>query len=71
MNESNYFTIIMACGAGLTGAVTFLFSIVMKQSSKQVDLAKDLGELKGRQEGIEKLSAQVLETVHRAIADRD
>lgn len=67
MNEGNIMTLILGAGAGLAGAITFLFAIVMKQSEKHTDLSKEVGELKGKNEGITQLSSQVLQTVHEAL----
>lgn len=64
-------TIIMAAGAGLGGAVTVLFKIVMKQSDEQKSQAREIGEMKGYRHGIQDLSAKVLNTVHNAVSDKE
>lgn len=69
MDESLLTTVIMGAGAALSGAVGVLFRIVMKLQDKQTETAKELGRMEGRHRGIENLSAQVLETVRRAITD--
>lgn len=61
-------TIVMAVGAGLSGAVTVLFKIVMRQTTEQINISKKVGELQGKQEGVNQLSEQVLKTVHEAVS---
>lgn len=53
----------MAVGTGLTGAVAYLFKLVMTLSAKQSEMGEQLGEFRGRQEGVSALAAQVLEAV--------
>lgn len=64
--------IIILSGVGTAGAVaiSFLFKVVLDLSKKQSSLSEELGELKGRQEGIRVLSQDVLRTVHQAIYDK-
>lgn len=64
-------TLVLGAGAALSGAVTVLFKIVMKQSDEQITLSQKVGKLEGRQDGIKSLSEQVLQTVHEAIEDKD
>lgn len=66
MDNDSIMTILMAIGAGLSGAVTVLFKVVMKQSEKQVELSQKVGHLEGKQSGISQLSEQVLQAVHDA-----
>lgn len=63
--------VVIAAGTALTGAVTYLFKQVMYLARKQTALALEIGELKGRQEGIQELSSEVLNTVHNAINKKD
>ena len=53
--------------AGMGTAIGVLFRRTIQLSGKQAELSQDLGELRGRQDGIKELSVQVLETVHRAM----
>ena len=53
--------------AGMGTAIGVLFRRTIQLSDKQAELSQDLGELRGRQDGIKELSVQVLETVHRAM----
>ena len=70
--ESSFLqAVVIAAGTALTGAVTYLFRQVMYLSRKQTALALEIGELKGRQEGIQELSSEVLNTVHNAINKKD
>lgn len=59
--------VVVAAGTALTGAVTYLFKQVMDLAKKQTAQALEIGELKGRQKGIQELSAEVLRTVHSAL----
>lgn len=68
MNDNhNLVTIVLAAGAGLASAVGVLFRIVMKQSDEQTKMSCRVGHLEGKQEGVVKLSEEVLQTVHNAI----
>lgn len=58
--------LLMAVGTGLTGAVAYLFKLVMSLSVKQAELGEQLGEFRGRQEGISDLAARVLQAVTKA-----
>jgi len=48
------------------GAIAFLFKIVIELSREQSQTREEVGEFRGRHEGIKHLSAQVLQTVHDA-----
>ena len=63
--------VVVAAGTALTGAVTYLFKQVMDLSKKQTAQALEIGQLKGRQKGIQELSAEVLRTVHNALSDEE
>lgn len=49
----------------MTTAIAFPFRTVMSLHKDHAKMASDLGELKGRQKGIEELSNKVLDVVHR------
>lgn len=71
MEASDFVTIVVsACGV-LGGAIAFLFHLFVKQTAEQRALAERVGRLEGEAKGIEELSAKTLETVHKAIAERD
>lgn len=63
--------VVIAAGTALTGAITYLFKQVMYLSRKQAALSLEIGELKGRQAGIQDMSSEVLKTVHNAIRQLD
>lgn len=71
MSEGQVVTLIIAAAGGMTTAVGFLFKNVIGLHEKQSVMSEQIGELKGREEGIKNLSAQVLETVHRAVNGDD
>ncbi len=71
-------TLIIGACTALSGAVVYLFKLVIsltkeqaevtrRHSEKFAELSNQIGEYKGRQEGIQKLSEEVLQTVHKAI----
>lgn len=63
--------VVIGAGTALTGAITYLFKQVMYLSRKQAALSLEIGELKGRQAGIQDMSSEVLKTVHNAIRQLD
>jgi len=60
-------TMMIAVGTSLAAAVTYLFKLVMDLSRSQARQAKEIGELRGQQDGIRHFSQEVLETVRKAI----
>jgi len=58
---------LVAVGTSLAAAVTYLFKLVMDLSRSQARQAKEIGELRGQQDGIRHLSQEVLETVRKAV----
>jgi len=60
-------TMLVAVGTSLAAAVTYLFKLVMDLSRSQARQAKEIGELRGQQDGIRHLSQEVLETVRKAV----
>lgn len=57
--------LVSGIGTVLAGAIAYLFKRLMDQGEKQSALSRELGEMKGYNTGVEKLSAEVLEVVHR------
>ena len=62
--------ILSGIGTALTGVITALWVKFTKLNEKHTSLNREVGELKGRQEGIQNLSSQVLSTVQNAIEKR-
>jgi len=60
-------TMLVAVGTSLAAAVTYLFKLVMDLSRSQARQAKEIGELRGQQDGIRHFSQEVLDTVRKAI----
>ena len=58
-------TITTAVGGALTAAVTYLFKLVQRQSLKLTVISEQLGEYRGRQEGIAAMSAEVLAEIKK------
>lgn len=65
MDPATFINLIVGAAAAMTTAIAFLFKTVMALHENQSDLASKLGELKGKQKGIEELSTKVLDIVHR------
>ena len=65
MDPATFINLIVGAAAAMTTAIAFLFKTVMALHEKQSDLTSKLGELKGKQKGIEELSTKVLDIVHR------
>jgi len=63
--------VITAAGAALSTAIGILWKTVIDVTKEQKETNRQLGKLEGRHEGIEHLSKQVLDTVHRAVSDRN
>lgn len=51
--------------ASLAAVVSYLFHLILKSKDYTNNLARDLGEQKGRLDGIEALSDKVLDTVEK------
>lgn len=68
MESAQVVTLLMAAGGGMATAIALLFKTVMETNKKHTDLSVEVGELRGKNEGIQNLSAEVLETVHRAVS---
>ena len=51
--------------ASLAAVVSYLFHLILKSKDDTNNLARDLGEQKGRLDGIEALSSKVLDTVEK------
>ena len=55
--------ILISAVIALTGAVTFLFRLVMKSLAAATELTGRVGHLEGHQEGVQLIAAQALEAV--------
>lgn len=64
MSSETLTTLIIAAGSALATAIGILFRMVIRLFSQQVDMGKQIGELSGRQQGVEELSKRVLDVVH-------
>lgn len=65
---------IGAAAAALCGVIGVLYRNIVQMHKdqktmlrNQADIREEIGKLKGQQEGIERLSADVLETVHKVL----
>lgn len=67
MDLGHLVTIVLAAGGALTGAIGIMYKTIMQLNKDQSDIREQLGEMKGKQDGIEQLSAEVLQTVHNAL----
>ena len=62
-------TLILAAGSAMATAVGILFRMVVRLFNQQVEMSEKIGELSGKQNGIEELSAKVLDVVHKNTKD--
>lgn len=59
-------TLLVSAGTVLAGAVGYLFKELLRVKDDMTAQSEKLGEYRGRQEGIIRLSSEVLDTVHKA-----
>lgn len=71
METNELIVVITAAGAALSTAIGILWKTVIELTKEQSETNKQLGVLQGKQEGIDQLSKQVLDTVHRATSAKD
>ena len=71
METNELIVVVTAAGAALSTAIGILWKTVIELTKEQSETNKQLGVLQGKQEGIDQLSKQVLDTVHRATSARD
>ncbi len=74
MGTDGILTLIMGAGGALAAAIGVLFRTVMTMHKEHREMLKEhgdmkgkIGQLKGEREGIERLSADVLETIHSVL----
>ena len=74
METEQLMTLIMGAGAALAAAIGVLFKTVMGLHKEHRDMLREhgemkhqLGQMKGEREGIERLTADVLETIHKVL----
>ena len=70
MDVGNLVTIVLAAGGALAGAIGVMYKTIMDMNKDQADIREELGQLKGKQDGIEHLSSEVLQTVHDALSNK-
>ena len=71
MDVGHLITIVLAAGGALAGAIGVMYKTIMDMNKDQADIREELGQLKGKQDGIENLSAEVLQTVHDALKNKN
>ncbi len=71
MDVGHLVTIVLAAGGALTGAIGIMYKTIMQLNKDQSDIREQLGEMKGKQGGIEQLSTEVLQTVHNALNKKE
>ena len=53
MDVGHLVTIVLAAGGALTGAIGIMYKTIMELNKDQSDIREQLGEMKGKQDGIE------------------
>jgi len=71
MDVGHLITVVLAAGGALTGAIGIMYKTIMQLNKDQSDIREELGQLKGKQSGIENLSSEVLQTVHDALKNKN
>ena len=71
MDVGHLVTIVLAAGGALTGAIGIMYKTIMQLNKDQSDIREQLGEMKGKQSGIESLPTEVLQTVHNALNKKE
>jgi cytochrome P450 len=74
MDVNQLITLIMAAGGALAATIAVLFRTVMSMHKDHRDMLREhgdmkqkIGKLEGQKEGIERLAADVIETVHKVL----
>lgn len=67
MDVGHLITIVLAAGTALTGAIGVMYRTIITMNKDQANIREELGQMKGKQDGVEHLSKEVLQTVHNAI----
>ena len=67
MDVGHLITIVLAAGTALTGAIGVMYRTIISMNKDQANIREELGQMKGKQDGIEHLSREVLQTVHNAM----
>jgi hypothetical protein len=71
MDVDQLIVLISAAGAALAAAIGVLYKQIMSLSKDQSDLKHQVGRLEGEHDAVRDLSNRVLDSVHRAVLDRD
>ena len=71
MENDQLIILISTAGAALAGAIGVLYKQIVSLTKDHSDLKHKLGKLEGEHDGVRDLSNRVLDSVHRAILDRD
>jgi len=71
MDVGHLITIVLAAGGALAGAIGVMYKTIMQLNKDQSDIREELGEMRGKNDGIERLSTEVLQTVHDALRNKN
>lgn len=71
MDNDQLIILISTAGAALAGAIGVLYKQIVSLTKDHSDLKHKLGKLEGEHDGVRDLSNRVLDSVHRAVLDRD
>lgn len=71
MENDQLIILISTAGAALAGAIGVLYKQIVSLTKDHSDLKHKLGKLEGEHDGVRDLSNRVLDSVHRAVLDRD
>jgi len=67
MDVGHLITLVLAAGGALTAAIGVMYRTIMELNKEQAKIREELGEMRGKNDGIKHLSEDVLQTVHNAL----
>ena len=71
MDVGHLITLVLAAGGALTAAIGVMYRTIIELNKDQAKIREELGEMRGKNEGIQNLSQEVLQTVHNALNKKE
>ena len=70
MDVGHLVTLVLAAGGALSAAIGVMYRTIMQLNEEQSKIREELGELRGKNKGIQHLSEEVMQVVHNALNKR-
>jgi len=67
MDVGHLVTLVLAAGGALSAAIGVMYRTIMQLNEEQSRIREELGELRGKNKGIQHLSEEVMQVVHNAL----